>query len=289
MKLVYCCDEIQQAMKRVEIHSLLKKEIENEETVLQTQKELDTVDFEEVDNLISKAQQLILTKDSKQPSKNSGARVKSAEVSAKKTAASKGPTTAKRPEKSVDHKPRKHQANVKLKPQKSKSKEMISNQSVQQVQTKSLPRKLPEPYKEEFLTLLNDCNKYKKSIKRNLTKHRSDTDKEKLAFLGAVGSIEMDQKPCYIKKNDFIDGIFEQFEYESDSLPNRFLNLKETLLDQIDFVKQNQRVEFLLTHSKLFRQYLMKNEVNAETYRLIHLQLTKSLPVLIVDDEDAES
>merc|ERR1719378_1045893 len=95
----------------------------------------------------------------------------------------------------------------------------------------------------------------------------------------------MDQKPCYIKKSDFIEEIFEMFGYQSNFLPNGYSNLKETLLDRMQFTNQNQRLEFLLTHSKLFRQYLMENEINAESYRFIHWQLTKSLPVLIVDDD----
>ena len=292
--LEYICNEMKLSCRRLVTHNTNKEMFEREKALLCEYKEGPVgVDLKEVDDLISKAQQLLqgnLSKPMKQSSQRSTQK-KTEEKNENKSNLNKNPhLSAKASKRSTD--PPFRQKKVYA---SNKISQPTSQPPVKQTNIKKEP--IPETlkketfksynfvsFKEDFLSVYRESKKCSNAFQTASKKYKPDAVKCQKQFLDALANVDVDKKPCYIEKFAFTEKIFAKFK-PCEDLDFNFSSLKDWFVYQIELEIENQRLEFLTLYSKFLRDCLMRNEIGIKDYRLIYWQLSRTLPVLVTDEK----
>ena len=285
----YISNEIQVAFRRLDAYNIDKKLFE-EEAIVTKAEENSVVDVTEVDDLIAKAQ-LLLKGDSNGQRKiknNKTKQLKKIDDKPKNKNLLKQPaipsskvTVALSKQKQKHTTDRSKQTSAKTSTKK-ESVHFVAKEAVSKNLVKSAP---VVPFSEDFLTVYKESLRLGQSLHTSHKRNKQDTEQSQKQFLDVLGDVDVDEKPCFIEKTDCTEQLLAR--HNSSRGANcelYFSNLKEWLLLHIEMEIENQRLEFLTLYSEMLRDCLMSNDPTVGTYRLVHWQLTRTLPVLVSND-----
>lgn len=284
-------NEIKFSCRRLETHNTNKEIFEREKALSSEDKKSQvSVDLKEVDDLISKAQQLLqgdLTEPMKPRSRKSTQKTDE-KLESKNTLkkqphsvckASKRPTDPLQTQKKVYSSNKRTQSNA--------IKTNIKREPIAKTLNKETPKNYNfVSYDEDFVSAYRDSKRYSNAFQTTRKKYKPEAEKYQRQFLNTLANIDIDKKPCYIEKLNFTEKIFAKFKSSScDDFNLCFSNLKDWFVYHIELEIENQRLEFLTLYSKLLRNCLMRDGSNINEYRLIYWQLSRTLPVLVADEK----
>ena len=287
----YICNEIQVAYRRLEMYSTNKERFEREKVILNAKDSPANVDLKEVDDLISKAQQL-LQGDLKNPMKSKCQKSKQqAHISEKiknKRDLKKPSFPVAKSSKIIN--PRQRQKalyptcdksqlgpiKTNIVKESSKDKETLYKESMKCNSFVS--------YNADFISAYKESKRHSKRLQTTYKKFELEVKKSQKQFLGALCDVGVDKKPCYIERVDHTNKVLTKLKPSSQENHFCYSNLKEWLVHKIELEIENQRLEFLTLYSKILRDCLINNDTSITNFRLIHWQLSRTLPVLVVDE-----
>lgn len=286
--LEYICNEIKFSCRRLENHNASKEIFQRDKALSSKDKEITvSIDLKEVDDLISKAQQLLhsdLSKPVKPSSRKSAQKTDESKSSSKKpshslSSASKRATDPMQRQKKIYTSNKRTQSNS--------IKKNIKRESITETLNKEIPKNYNfVSFNKDFLSAYRESKRYSNAFQATCKKYKPEAVKCQKQFLDALTNVGIDQKPCYIEKFEITEMIFAKFKLSScDDYNLCFSNLKEWFVYQIELEIENQRLEFLTLYSKLLRDCLMRDGSSIKDYRLIYWQLSRTLPVLVTDEK----